>query len=390
MYINRLKLEERLIEHLDGSKHIIVYGESGSGKTWLCKKVLSDRGIEYGNINLNNVSGNKSLKKTFEEEVADKLEFSITEYQRKSSIGASAVIKSQIEENKISIKLKGDPIKDYIQSFNNEELIIILDNLESIFNNQSLMEELGNLLMLLDDEKYPARFLVIGVPAGVMNYFINRVSLKPITNRIVELPEISNMNIMQVRTFVTKGFNEELNYNLSINDLESISQYMFWITGGIPQQMHEFGESLAKLLEKNNIEFHDSLLTQAAHKWLQDCLHSIYMLIVDMMNSVETEVGRRNQVLYCLGKIDTTTFKASEIEELLKKEFPNSGARRKNLAISKTLNDLVEWQNSFITKNKNEYMIKNKQYLLCIRVMLEKDAREKVSKVNIQELSESL
>ncbi|KOF09469.1 hypothetical protein AC739_15215, partial [Planococcus glaciei] len=386
MYVERKGLEERLKEHLNGSKHIVVYGESGSGKTWLCKKVLNDRGLEYGNINLNNVSSNKSLKDTFAEALADRLEFSVKEYYDKSNIGASAVIKSTIEHQTTYLKLKGDPIRDYIASFEQEDLIIVLDNLEAIFNNSTLMEELGNLLMLLDDEKYPARYLVLGVPSGVMNYFINRSALRPISNRMVEVPEVNSMDINQVKEFVNRGYIKELKYNLTVIQEEKIAHYMNWITGGLPQQMHEFGEALARLIEKNNFIFDESLLETGSYKWLEDCLHSVYMTIVDMMNSIETEVGRRNQVLYCLGKINSTTFRANEIEELLKKEFPNS-TREKNLAISTTLNDLVEWQNSFITKNKNDYIIKNKQYVLCIRIMLVKNANEKVDKIALQSVS---
>lgn len=389
MYVPRIDLEERLQEHLDGSKHIIVYGESGSGKTWLCKKVLNDRGLDYGNINLNNVSSNNSLKETFAEALADRLEYSVKEYYHKSNIGATAIIKSNIEHQETFIKLKGDPIRDYIESFKQEDLIIVLDNLEAIFHNPSLMEELGNLLMLLDDEKYPARYLVIGVPAGVMNYFINRTALRPISNRMVEVPEVSVMNNEQVEEFVKKGFIDELGYNLSTIQVEKITKYINWITGGIPQQLHEYGEALAKLINRNNFTFDDNLLESAAYKWLEDCLHPIYMTIVDMMNSIETEVGRRNQVLYCLGKINSTTFKANEIEEMLIKEFPNSTSG-KNLTVSTTLNDLAAWKNSFITKNKTEYIIKNKQYVLCIRAMLLKDSREKVDKIDIQKLANTL
>jgi hypothetical protein len=81
---------------------------------------------------------------------------------------------------------------------------------------------------------------------------------------------------------------------------------------------------LAKLIEKNNYTFEESLLNKASCKWLEDCLHSVYMTVADMMNSIETEVGRRNQVLYCLGKIDSNTFKAKDVEEMLIKEFSMS------------------------------------------------------------------
>ena len=42
IYIDRPLLEKELRRSLEGSLHTIIYGESGSGKTWLYKKVLDD------------------------------------------------------------------------------------------------------------------------------------------------------------------------------------------------------------------------------------------------------------------------------------------------------------------------------------------------------------
>jgi len=42
IYVDRPQLEKELRRSLEGSLHTIIYGESGSGKTWLYKKVLAD------------------------------------------------------------------------------------------------------------------------------------------------------------------------------------------------------------------------------------------------------------------------------------------------------------------------------------------------------------
>jgi predicted GTPase len=42
MYIHRKELELELKRKINGSKHILIYGDSGCGKSWLYKKVLSD------------------------------------------------------------------------------------------------------------------------------------------------------------------------------------------------------------------------------------------------------------------------------------------------------------------------------------------------------------
>ncbi|MDG0808068.1 AAA family ATPase [Cohnella rhizosphaerae] len=56
MYISRPRLEKDLKRELLGTKHVIIHGESGCGKSWLYKKVLSDMNINYEVINLANAA----------------------------------------------------------------------------------------------------------------------------------------------------------------------------------------------------------------------------------------------------------------------------------------------------------------------------------------------
>ncbi|MCA6556445.1 MAG: hypothetical protein IM583_07410, partial [Pseudanabaena sp. M114S2SP2A07QC] len=46
MYVDRPDLEADLKKGLRSGMHLLIYGESGSGKTWLYKRVLKNLGIE--------------------------------------------------------------------------------------------------------------------------------------------------------------------------------------------------------------------------------------------------------------------------------------------------------------------------------------------------------
>lgn len=52
MYVDREDLEKELIRKLRGTQNIIVFGESGCGKSWLYKKVLSQNKIHFEVLNL--------------------------------------------------------------------------------------------------------------------------------------------------------------------------------------------------------------------------------------------------------------------------------------------------------------------------------------------------
>lgn len=56
MYVARPDLERSLKKALRGNLHMIVHGESGTGKSWLYKKTFSDLSVSYLVANLANAS----------------------------------------------------------------------------------------------------------------------------------------------------------------------------------------------------------------------------------------------------------------------------------------------------------------------------------------------
>lgn len=386
MYIRRPELEKKLIRKLEGSKHIIIYGESGCGKSWLYKKILSDENISYGSINLAKTKRMGSITNIFKDELAKIEPYKKTKYTNIKNAGASTVFFSgELENQNRFEKIDGDPIREYINSFNKKKPIIVLDNLESIFNNSKFMDELGDILTLLDDPDYKAKFLIVGVPSEVIQYYSNKDLLKTVANRLTELPQVTGLNREQVEEFVKKGFVKELKVNLNEKKLKKISEHVLWVTNGIPQKLQEYCKILGYQIEDNNWTFNNDMLQKADKEWVLDSLHKNYTMITGMMNSNKTELGRRNQVLYCLGKIDKTFFKSHEIEQLVRKEFKTS-TKGKGLNISLILNDLAAWKNSFIKKSNNEYIITDKEYIMCIRIMLHKTKTGKVEKLDIENM----
>lgn len=384
MYIHRPDLEEDFKQKLLGVKHIIVYGESGCGKSWLYRKQLEELKKTYIMINLSVADRRGSIAQAFKEELANLLDYEKVEYTDTKKAGIDAVVANgELEHQNVYQRLERDPVREFVKITNKKNALIVLDNLEAIYNQANLMKELGSILMLQDDPNYRARFLIVGTPSGVMQYFRNTDLLKPIANRIEELKEVKGLNPEQVNEFVEKGFNKELKAGLGEKQISTISSHVFWVTSGIPDKVQEYCEKLAFSLEKNKWIFDEEMLHGVDIAWVQGALHANYVLINSMMNSKETEIGRRNQVLYCLGMTQSSNFKAADIENLVRREFPNSTAGK--LSISTTLNDIVEWKNSFISKNGYEYTIKDKQCILCIRMMLKKTS-EKVEKIDIQNL----
>ena len=188
----------------------------------------------------------------------------------------------------------------------------------------------------------------------------------------------------QIDDFVKRGFIEQLKINFNEADLSQLKEHIYIITGGVPQRMHEYSELLSNLIEENKWVFENNLIVEADKKWLRDSLYQNYEVVMSMMNSENTNIGRRNQVLYCIGKLETKSFSLLDIEKLMLQEFPET-CMNQNLNLSIPLGDISEFKNPIIAKKNRNYIIIDMKYLLCIRTMLSK-VDGKVKRLDLNQL----
>ena len=100
------------------------------------------------------------------------------------------------------------------------------------------------------------------------------------------------------------------------------------------------------------------------------------------MNERETKVGRRNQVLFSLGKISSKSFNTADVEAILRKEFPQTTSDVR-LGVGQILSDLASREEAVIKRSShsNAYEFRDARCAMALRVLLQKDfARQKVSK----------
>jgi hypothetical protein len=98
------------------------------------------------------------------------------------------------------------------------------------------------------------------------------------------------------------------------------------------------------------------------------------------MNERETKIGRRNQVLYVLGRLERKTFHIAEIESLLREEFPASTANVQ-LAVGQMLAELSGGRTPIIKRSPKggTYQFKDARFAMAVRALLKKDStRERV------------
>lgn len=394
MYVNRPFYEKALIRSIEGSLHTIISGESGNGKSWLYKKVALDQKWKTFPGNFSNAVRLESLSAEIFNAIVPKGSKEWTEHEEIINAEISALIAKGGAKAKRTYSIKTTELVEKAfevgrKEAGNHTAVLVLDNLEAIFTKKNLMAELGNILLLLDDEryaKYQINILIVGTPANIVDYYQNIENLEPVGNRVEELLHVHTLKENQIRVFLEKGFCEQLKISVTEELITEWSMHIHSVTLGIAQRLHEYCERLAYIIEDNGWKIPYNALQKADWEFSSTSLYKAYSVIDDCMNERETRTGRRNQVLFALGFIDQTSFDYSDVEKIVREKFPNS-THGLTLGVSQILSDLSKNDKHLLCKTSkgNAYRFTDPKYLMCIRLMLVIDKeQETVSKKHLK------
>lgn len=398
MYISRPDLEKSLIQGLQGTKHLIIHGESGSGKSWLYKKVLRDINVKYKIVNLANASRLGSINQAFQilldrEEEATKTSYS---EEKKAGAGVPGVASGGLSHTGHFTISRKEPFEAVLQELERESRgsfsVLVLDNLERIIENDKLLNELADLITLLDDDiyaEYRVKFIIVGVPNDLTRYFFNTPSFTTVGNRLQEIPEVFRFSEEQTKELVLRGFVNELGILKEGEEiLDKTSDHIIWVTDRIPQRIHEYCLKLAFEAFEKRRWLCEADLKVADRKWLEESLYESYSAIEASMNEKDTKAQRRNQVIYALGRINKSGFRYTDIEGTLRRHFPKS-TEGTQLNVSGILSYLASQDKPLIRKSpkSDTYVFCNPVYRMCIRCMLKINPRtEKIVKRELNTL----
>lgn len=385
-YVDRSELEERLEDSISGSKHLIIHGESGNGKSWLYKKVFLENNTPFAIVNLANavrfdgVAG--AIKDKLSKTKGDEKELDQIVINHQGGIAPEGVGYTYTHQ-KIYKVLETDPFEALIalvrKNGGKTPGIVVFDNFESLLTNRRLINELANILILLDDDdysKFNVKICIVGVPSEIREYLTETASMQTIANRLTELPEVARLSSNQARELISKGFGL-----LGIKNLkESHVERILWASDRIAQYIHEYCLHVARIALKDNRLISEEIIKSAEKKWFEESVSAMRQTIDANMNARETKAGRRNQVLYSLGCIKTEDFRYTDVEAVVRKEFPESTAQVE-LNIIQRLGELEKSEHPVIKRvpKGDAYRIINPRTKIAIRVMLEK-VGNKVSK----------
>ena len=340
MYINRGQVEDDLARSANDTLHIIIFGNSGCGKSWLYKKVFKEKGIFFLTVNLSGASSQQSIAKELVSTVGRRN--GTGRVKKAKSHGFSWFI-TYSETEELSTELDGhdaflNALKHCRKLAGRRPAFLVFENLELIFEQRDLLRELGNIIALLDDDqfaKFDVRIAIVGTPSNIRNYFRSVPRLETIANRLIELEEIARLSDEDVARFVERGFRTLLKYREETNAVNYLIRRAITVTRGNAQRLHEFCKEVAlqgqqdrflslERIEKGEREwlrrrFHINQTTVAS--WIVDPARETALMGQYLKDGYVSDLLLQNLYLCALGLVKEDEFTVQDVTELIQDEL---------------------------------------------------------------------
>jgi hypothetical protein len=268
-----------------------------------------------------------------------------------------------------------------------QQAILVYDNFEQVASNPNVVKSISDTIILLDDDdlaKYQVKLCIVGVPTDIKDYLSkSSPNITTLANRLTEVPEVARMSKEEATTLIASGF-KKLGYRINIPKVTDLYDAIAWKTDRIAQHIHEYCLAIAHEAERNFFIIDEALSERAEREWLKQTLTADYTAIEERMNARDTKAGRRNQVLFSLGKCDTEEFRYGDIEKIVRTEFPKN-TTGVSLNIAGNLTELSSEPKPLIrrTPKGDAYRFTSPKYRMCLRTMLRKNADERIEKIPI-------
>ncbi|WP_083487346.1 AAA family ATPase [Pseudoxanthomonas dokdonensis] len=389
MYIARFGLEDRLRQYIPQSMHIVLHGESGCGKTWLYKKVFADTSVYYRTANLGRAC-TQGINGLLAEVLAKIDNRQLTEIAETKGAGVNlSLFEAGLEAQKTYSVRQGDVFELLLQKMraqagSKRPAALVFENLEHILNDESAVNELKGLLLLLDDgdyAKYKIRIVLVTTASNFRTYLSSVGAANTLINRIKEVPEVGRLTQSQAETFVKRGLFQLLGIGVSPGDCTQdwLVHQVINFSDRIPQYMHELCLEIALTSEASGRTVTRELLTRAVAAWVKGSIVSEITAVTSNLNSKATKKGRKNQLLYAIALCKDSEFDYVKIEKIVRQEFP-AACEGVKLNVSQGLSELADAKIALIRKNPNgtSYRIVDPRHRILMRWMLYKEKSSEI------------
>ncbi|MBO9475063.1 AAA family ATPase [Shimia sp. R10_1] len=387
MYVARVSLEKKLNRAINGSQHVLICGDSGNGKTWLYKEYFTKHNVAYRTVDLS-----IAITEGLDQALLKSLPFEQWEEVKKierQSLQANLVVAKPAEQRTIEFQKKqSDSLELVLQSLSQERgkrRFLVFDNFEQVSRVDNLVQQIASLIIRLDNEHFSAfgvRFLFVGVVSDMKEIIARHDFAGTIANRLTEIPEVERLTPFEAEDLIVRGLEEKLRISFDM-PLEEIVRQIQFQTDRNAQQIHELGYQIACEAQENGWRLSPEGMKRAEQDWVDTSLGQFTAQIEGRMNKRDTKIQRKNQVLFCLGANETNSIRATQIEEMIRKFFPDKVSAGQ-LGVDQILSGLAEGDNPILIRNPNDpsYRLANPKFRLALRARMKELTPKKAPTVD--------
>lgn len=397
-YIKRNFYEKCYQKALRSPKCIIVKGFSGSGKTWLTHNILIENDKECEWINLSRIG---SLNDGFNDFFKSQLKKNKVEISEEKKATANAILATGELATSNTYVLSYDYFYEYLR--NNRHKYIVFDNLETIINNQPIIEALGAIITMIDDpivQETDVRFIIIGTNSDIMSVFGKLANIDTIRSRTQDLPEIKGFNPIECSEYIMENF-KKIDIDLE-NPIEFIN-FIYKCTNGIPQNVNDLcAEICDECITRQKYRIDDiptntnPILKEAQLNWIRSTFSSDYTKIFKLYTANKSKKVHNNYILFMLSELEEygknrTSFDIDYFKARVSTYFNDNERIDNSITKNKIrtyLNELSDTQNNNNILEKiaeDNYTIRDIKAVLCIRNILYLDDNDSISICDMQD-----
>lgn len=391
LYISRPELEEELTEGLSETQHLVIFGESGNGKSWLYKNVFRKNNVFYEVVNLASASTLGSLQLAFLEKLSRQEDLEKDAYELKKSGGFKpSGVGIDFEGTWKYIKGKKEPFERLLayvrKAAGSKKAVIVFDNFEQVASEAEICKQIANCVILLDDQvyaSYKVKIIIVGTPAGIDEVLSRNSNIQTISSRLKEIPEVERMSPSEAQSLMKRGLEDQLNLRI-LGRSQVFYDRMLSITDRIALELQELGLRVAKEALKNKGTIDQNVLHHAVQKWATNSIRSYCIMVLSRLNSRETKASRRNQCIYAIGITEKESFTYKDVEAKIRETFPTT-TKGVSLNVSGELSRLAKGNNPLLKRlpSDDAYRLASPKIRMAIRTILTIQD-EKVHKVVLE------
>lgn len=381
MYVHRAAHEREIKSNLRSGYNFVIFGDSGCGKSWLYKQVFDEEGVFYVTIDLTMAHSRDDVDLLLLEAI-EGAQWAPSEKEtvreggvNPGGIGGRAgqTTKYEYREESAFFRL----IRYMQKESGNKRSVLVFENLEYAVAKDEVVEAIRFMLLSLDDERVGRKAIqicLVGVPTDIKEVITKNNIYQTLSNRVVEVPEVARMSKAEAEYLVRTGFQRKLGLDIE-HESYCISQIVYF-SDRIPQYIHDICLQAAFIATDFDDEVNPGVIQLAAYRWIDQTARQDREFVRDILGRITSRPSQKNRVLFAIGKCEKRIFFSSDIEELLRSEFPHSVGSRK-IQVLQVLNSLCNGEHRILKADEKlgAFRVVNTKLRSVIRCCIQKESK---------------